>query len=280
MNKGKIRVGIVAPGSRIDADLAERAKALAGRLLPEEAIELVFHPQCFQSAGHFAGDDEARARAFLEVANDPEIDALWWARGGYGACRLVERIIPELGPAARAKTYLGYSDAGFVLAALYRHRIGRVAHGPVVADLKRENGEAAFARSLAFLAGRGEDALEPAVRSGGLLAAFNITILSHLIGTPWLPDLSRHILMLEDVSEHHYRIDRALWHITSHRDMRRAAGLMLGRCSLIPPNDPDFAQTEEEIARHWCEVSGIAYLGRADIGHDADNKIVPFGKSA
>lgn len=280
MNKGKIRVGIVAPGSRIDADLAERAKALAGRLLPEEAIELVFHRQCFQSAGHFAGDDEARARAFLEVANDPEIDALWWARGGYGACRLVERIIPELGPAARAKTYLGYSDAGFVLAALYRHRIGRAVHGPVVADLKRENGEAAFARSLAFLAGRGEDALEPAVRSGGLLAAFNITILSHLIGTPWLPDLSRHILMLEDVSEHHYRIDRALWHITSHRDMRRAAGLMLGRCSLIPPNDPDFAQTEEEIARHWCEVSGIAYLGRADIGHDADNKIVPFGKSA
>ena len=45
----------------------------------------------------------------------------------------------------------------------------------------------------------------------------------------------------------------------------------------MPPNDPDFAQTEEQVMRHWCNVSGIPYLGRADIGHDAENKIVPFG---
>ena len=82
--------------------------------------------------------------------------------------------------------------------------------------------------------------------------------------------------MLEEVSEHHYRIDRSLFHVTSSPSVRKAAGLMLGRCSDIPANDPDFGQDEEAIARHWCEVAGIAWLGRADIGHDVNNKVVPF----
>ena len=85
-------------------------------------------------------------------------------------------------------------------------------------------------------------------------------------------------LMLEEVSEYLYAIDRALFHITSNPDIRKVSGMMLGRCSDIPGNDPPFGQSEEEIARHWCSVSGIRYLGRADIGHDTQNKIVPFGR--
>jgi len=98
-----------------------------------------------------------------------------------------------------------------------------------------------------------------------------------MIGTKLLPDLSGHVLMLEEVSEHHYAIDRSLFHITSDDGIRRAAGIRLGRCSDVPPNDPDFGQTPEQIVLHWCERTGIPYLGRADIGHDAHNKIVPYG---
>jgi muramoyltetrapeptide carboxypeptidase len=146
------------------------------------------------------------------------------------------------------------------------------------ADLKRENGEAAVKRALAYLVERAPSALEPTVSAGSLTAAFNITMLSHLIGTPWQPDLSGHVLMLEDVSEHMYRIDRALWHITANPAIRRVAGIRLGRCSAIPPNEPDFGQTADEVVRHWCEASGIPYLGSADIGHDIDNKVVPLGR--
>ena len=74
-----------------------------------------------------------------------------------------------------------------------------------------------------------------------------------------------------------YRLDRSLFHITSNPAIRRVRGIMLGRCSQIPDNDPDFGMSEEEVARYWCDRSGIAYLGRADIGHDVGNKIVPFG---
>jgi muramoyltetrapeptide carboxypeptidase len=106
-----------------------------------------------------------------------------------------------------------------------------------------------------------------------------MTILSHLLGTPLQPDLDGHVLMLEEVSEAMYRIDRSLFHITGNPGIRRVAGIMLGRCSDITPNDPDFGMNEEEIARHWCQRSGIPWLGRADIGHDAGNKVVPFGRS-
>ena len=84
--------------------------------------------------------------------------------------------------------------------------------------------------------------------------------------------------MLEEVSEHMYRIDRALGQLVSVPAMRRLAGIRLGRCAPIPPNDPAFAESEVEVAQHWCRLSGIPYLGRADIGHDIDNKIVPFGR--
>ena len=104
-----------------------------------------------------------------------------------------------------------------------------------------------------------------------------MTVLSQLLGTPLQPDLAGHVLMLEEVEEAMYRIDRSLFHITSNTDIRRVSGLMLGRCSAITPNDPEFGMNEEEIARYWCRRSGIPWLGRADIGHDANNKIVPFG---
>ncbi|MEV9375796.1 LD-carboxypeptidase, partial [Klebsiella pneumoniae] len=94
-----------------------RALGLAAVAMPE--VDLVFHPQCFLSEGHFAGSDAVRAAAFLEVANDPAFDAIWFARGGYGSNRILHSVMPQLGEAARRKTYLGFSDMGFLLGALY-----------------------------------------------------------------------------------------------------------------------------------------------------------------
>ncbi len=275
MSARKIRIGIVAPSSRLEASMAERVKGLAADRFP--GVELVFHPQCFRSAGHFAGTDAERAAAFAEVANDPAFDAVWFGRGGYGAGRMAEDALAKLGQAARAKTYLGYSDGGVLLAGLYARGFPAVVHGPMPADIGRSNGEEAVARALSYLATGAAETLEPSVAASAKVVAFNIMTFSQLIGTPLQPDLAGHVLMLEEVSEYMYRIDRSLFHITSHPALRRLAGIRLGRCSQIPDNDPDFGQTEVEVVQHWCAKSGIPYLGRADIGHDAANKIVPFG---
>ena len=76
-----MKIGIVAPASRLESEMAERVNAIARTQFGARA-ELVFHPQCFLKDGHFAGEDQARANAFVEVANDPSFDAIWFARGG------------------------------------------------------------------------------------------------------------------------------------------------------------------------------------------------------
>jgi len=275
MAGSRTRIGIVAPASRIAPELADEVRTLAESLYPDR-VELTFHPQCFLSSGHFAGTDDQRAAAFLEMAGDAAIDAVWFARGGYGSGRIAERACAGLPTAARGKLYFGYSDLGYMLAGLTRAGC-TVAHGPMPADLGRAGGEAAVTRALRYLVERAPDTLEPNVSRKAPSMAFNITVLGHLLGTPLEPDFAGNVLMLEDVSEHHYRIDRALQHVTAQKSIRKAAGIRLGRCSLIPDNDPAFGEDEVQIARHWCEVSGIPYLGRADIGHDIDNKVVPFG---
>jgi muramoyltetrapeptide carboxypeptidase len=274
-----LRIAVVAPSSRASPEAAEQVLRLAAQLYPDRTPQIAFHPQCFASFGHFAGDDATRAAALVEVANSEAYDAIWFARGGYGSGRLIESVLPLLGPAARRKTYLGYSDPGALLAALYSQGFEHLAHGPIPQDILREGGEAAVARALAWLIDRDPTALEPSLAADPRpAAAFNLAILGSMVGTPWQPDLSGHVLMVEEVGEYLYAIDRLLFHVTSNPAIRRVAGLRLGRCSQIPDNDPDFGMTEEEVAQLWCARSGIPYLGRADIGHDADNKLVPFGR--
>jgi muramoyltetrapeptide carboxypeptidase len=272
-----MRIAVVAPSSRFSDEAAGRVARIAAELHPE--IELYLHPQCFLSHGHFAGSDEARLEALVEVANDPGIDAVWFARGGYGSCRIAEDALARFGPAARSKTWLGYSDAGFLLAGLYRAGYANVAHGPMPQDALREGGEAAVKRALAWLVDRSADALEPGLVSGARHAAFNITVFGLLLGTPLEPDLDGHILILEDLCEPTYATDRAMFHIVSSPSVRRVAGVRLGRVSDVTPNEPDFGEDADAVVRRWCARAGIAFLGAADIGHDSANRVVPFGSA-
>ena len=144
------RIAICAPARSITPADAAAVTALAADL---PGIELVFHPQCFLQAGHFAGTDDQRLAAFLDCANDPAFDAVWFARGGYGSNRIAEAAIAQLGTAARSKTYLGYSDTGYLLGALYRAGIGQPVHAPMPGDIRREGGANAVRRTLDWLSG-------------------------------------------------------------------------------------------------------------------------------
>lgn len=270
-----MRIAIVAPARPIDTALADRVTGFAARAFP--GVTLVFHPQCFMSdGGHFAGPDAARVAALLEVAEDPAIDAVWFARGGYGSNRLLAHVMPRLGAVAARKSYCGYSDTGFLLAALYARRIGAPVHAPLVADIARDGGEAAVARTLGWLTTRDRAVLEPGLGPPPAVA-FNLAILAALIGTPWLPDLTGHVLLIEEVSEPLYRIDRMLFQLSHATQLRGLAGVRLGRLAAIKPNDPPWTESPETMIARWCDERRVPYIGRADIGHDAGNKVVPFG---
>ena len=264
------RIAICAPSRSITADDAARVAALAAEF---PGLDLQFHPQCFLEDGHFAGSDQARCEALVECANDPAFDAVWFARGGYGAARVAEDAIARMDRNAGSKTYLGYSDGGTLLGGLYARRIGQQVHAPMPTDIRRQGGEAAVRRTLAFLAGD-KSGLEPRLDNRPT-AAFNLMTLAMLCGTPLMPDLTGHVVLIEEVAEYLYAVDRLMFHVTAH--LGGIAGLRLGRVSQVPENDAPFGHDAQAIVRHWCARHRIPYLGDADIGHDIDNKIVPFG---
>jgi muramoyltetrapeptide carboxypeptidase len=267
-----MRISVVAPSCSLHRGAAEAVEAIVAA---RGDCEVVIHPQCFASAGHFAGSDEQRLAALREVMADPAVDALWFARGGYGSNRIAEAAARDVPQAARGKSYMGYSDAGFLLAAFDRAGLN-VAHGPMVQDVLRTGGEAAIGRALDWLVRRDAGALEPGLQPGRRALAFNLTVLSNLLGTPLEPSFEGADLMIEDVAEHEYRIDRMMFHLSSNAAVRGCASLRMGRMSEIPDNDPLFGSDAQAIVRDWCARSGITFGGVADIGHDAANRVVPF----
>jgi len=267
-----MKIAVVAPSCTLKPEAAEAVTAIVAA---RGDSELFIHPQCFLSDGHFAGPDAARLAALRGVMADESIDAVWFARGGYGSNRIAQAAVADLAPAARSKLYLGYSDSGFLLAAFDNAGLG-VAHGPMVQDIARPGGEAAIHRALDWLVRRDPAALEPGLKAGRRAMAFNLTVLSNLLGTVIEPDFAGAELLIEDVAEHEYRIDRAMFHVTGSPSVRRVSAVRMGRMSEIPENDPLFGSDAESIVRDWCERSGITFDGRADIGHDAANRVVPF----
>jgi muramoyltetrapeptide carboxypeptidase len=265
-----MRIAVVAPSCTLKREAAEAMQAIERE---RGDCELVIHPQCFLTEGHFAGSDEERLAALREVMADPSLDAVWFARGGYGSNRIADEALADLPEAAHSKLYMGYSDAGFLLAGFHKAGL-EVAWGPMPQDVLRSGGPAAAGRALDWLVRRDPAALEPAL--DGPAMAFNLTVLSNLLGTSLEPDFTGIDLLIEDVGEHLYRIDRSMFHVTATPSFRRIRRLRLGRVSDILPNDPDFASDELAVVEDWCSRSGILFGGRADIGHDVDNRVVPF----
>jgi muramoyltetrapeptide carboxypeptidase len=265
-----MRIAVVAPSCTLKREAADAVQALARE---RGDCEIVIHPQCFLCEGHFAGPDQARLSALREVMVDTSVDAVWFARGGYGSNRIAEAALADLPEAARGKLYMGYSDAGFLLAGMHKSGLN-VAWGPMPQDIVRQGGDAAVNRALDWLVRRDPTSLEGELRPPAM--ALNLTVLSNLLGTPLEPDFTGVDLLIEDIDEHLYRIDRTMFHVTASANVRKVARLRLGRIGNIPPNDPDFGRDEVSIVEEWCARSGIAYGGRADIGHDLRNKVVPF----
>ena len=265
-------IAICAPATPITRDHAAALEQLVASEFPQHRV--TFHDQCFESQGHFAGNDLRRLEALLDCAHDSAFDAVWFAKGGYGSNRIAEAATRQMNDSAKSKTYVGFSDCGYLLAALYRAGIGQPVHGSMPVSARSERGRDAVRRVLRWFAGD-NSGLEPSLDGTTPAVAFNLITLAMLSGTPMMPNLDGHIVMVEEVSEHLYAIDRLFFNLSG--TLPRLAGLRLGAITDVPENYVEFGQNEVEIAKFWCDRAGIPYLGRAEIGHTSANRVVPFG---
>ena len=279
-------VRVVAPSSPFEpAALEKGLEVLSGRLglRPRMRNDLVAR------RGYLAGDDARRADEWREAVADPEARAIFCARGGYGAMR----ILPAVDPApllARPRALVGFSDITAIHAVLNRAGLATV-HGPVVTQLGRAPDDAVrHLEAVLFGGAPRPNAWEVPALGAGLVAARTIrpgrasgpllggtlTILAHLAGTPFAPSLEGAILLLEDVGEKPYRIDRCLTQLRLAGALDGLAALAIGQLTSCD----DAGVLAADIVREAALALGVPAIEGLPVGHDDANFAVPLGARA
>ncbi len=231
--------------------------------------------------GYLAGTDAHRRQHLAAAWHDPECRGILCARGGFGSTRILEDWTWQQNT-ADPKWLIGFSDVTALLWSLYNAGICSL-HGPVLTTLADEP-ESSIERLFDIVEGR---AIAPLKGKGwgggtvtGVLLPGNLTVATHLLGTPLLPHLDGVILALEDVTEAPYRIDRMLtqWRLSGL--LSKVRGIALGgftKCE-APPNVPSL--TIEEVLLDRLSDLNIPIVSDLPFGHDSPNAALPVGVMA
>lgn len=266
-------IGIPTPGSLYDRRLLEKGlEILKGWGFVTRAGRKGIRKRRF-----LAGSDSERAEELLGMFLDPEIRAVVCARGGYGAMRLLPLLdyrVMKKNP----KLFVGFSDITVLSAAFLRKANLLTFHGPMVTTLDQTR--SAFREGLRsiLLGGLPERiSLPPGgkVRGGkavGVLLGGNLTLLTHLIGTPYEPPWDGAILFVEDQGEAPYRLDRLLVHLRLAGVLARISGLLLGQLS-----EKKIAKAEWDLFRESFHELNIPIWRGLPIGHGRENLTLPVG---
>ncbi len=226
--------------------------------------------------GYLAGTDCDRRHQLLSAWEDPDCRAILCARGGYGSTRILENWV---WPPDASKWLIGFSDITALLWSLSLVGISGV-HGPVLTTLAAEP-DWSIQRLFDWVEGLPLAPLNGTGWGGGkvsgILLPANLTVATHLLGTPVQPQLDGVILALEDVTEAPYRIDRLLTQWRLSGALSKVRGIALGRFSrcLAPPNIPSL--TIEEVLRDRLGDLGIPIVSNLPFGHDGFNAALPVG---
>lgn len=280
----KKRIKVVAPARWVEPELAMRFAALAER----HGFAVEVSGQCFERLGQLAGPDDRRAAALAEALADPAVDVVWCARGGYGAGRLLDGL-RAAGLDGAGRTFVGYSDITTLLLGLRVPGL-KLVHGPMPIDLDGPGREDNLSRLLSDLAaGRvpappspevaGLRVVRPGIARGPLLAA-NLSLLTGLLGTRHCPDLEGSILVVEDVDEYLYAIDRMFLHLHHAGVLDRIAGLVVGEFSGTQDNETPFGDDLEAIVRRFAGRLDKPVVIGYPMGHGRLNFAMPEGVPA
>ncbi len=236
--------------------------------------------------GYLAGADTDRLSDLNALLADPDPVAIWFARGGYGSGRIVERL--DLEPLCRApKALIGYSDLTVVQAAAWRRHRLVTYYGPMVADLGERGrfDEPSLWESVSGGGGGSSHALDRSavLRPGsgeGPLIGGCLSLLVSLIGTPWDLTTDGAILFWEEVNEEPFRIDRMLGHLRHAGKLERLRGMVVGRLTGCQPRGGSDDLSIEEILLTHLEGTDYPVILDLPAGH-ADAKItLPLGRTA
>jgi muramoyltetrapeptide carboxypeptidase len=247
-----------------------------------------------QRHGYLAGTDEQRAADLNAMFADPEVKGIFAQRGGWGSPRLLPLLDFET-VRRNPKVFVGYSDITALLNAIHQQTGLVTFHGPVAASnirpytLESLRRAILSAEPIGTLANPPKDSDELVNRtyriltlrggtSRGRVVGGNLTLLAAMMGTPWQVDTEGAILVLEDVNEELYRVDRMLTQIAQGGLLEKAAGVVFGYCTDCPVRGPSLS-LEELLHEHLGELGVPAMAGLA-FGHIREMLTLPIGLEA
>ncbi|MGJ1431823.1 S66 peptidase family protein [Sphingobacterium spiritivorum] len=274
------KVAIVAPASFIRGNIDEAVAILQGW-----GLEVQSGKSVSSSYHQFAGDDDLRATDLQEALNDPEIKAVFAARGGYGTVRIIDKI-DFTAFIRHPKWVIGFSDITVLHSHIQQSFGIPTIHGQMPKSFA--DGTSASLETLqAALFGENTDFKykqhtfpnRPG-KGEGILTGGNLAILISVLGSVSDVDYDNKILFIEDVGEAYYSIDRMLWALKRAGKLDKLAGLIIGGFTSMKDSEPPFGQTVEEIVMD--KVRGFDYpvAFHYPAGHIDNNHALVFGKKA
>jgi muramoyltetrapeptide carboxypeptidase len=280
MLKTRAKIAIVAPGGRVDP---EKLKFPLSRLR-DCGWEGILGQHVYDQYRYYAGSRDARLSDLLWALTAPDIDAVWLARGGSGTAQLLSEVPWD---SLDRRPVIGFSDATAIHVSLFKAGIVSV-HGPGVGSLgSDEQSVDDFSwDAIRSLLAEGRDSLlpgellcGPAQPVRGNLIGGNLTVLASLAGTPYSIRADQAIVVLEDINEPTYKIERCLWQLIESRALAGVAGIGFGEFTGCGRYDDNSSWLREAV-REMVEPLSIPVLWGLPIGHGRRNVAFRHGVSA
>ncbi len=270
-------IGIAAPSGPITTI------SPAIRMLQDAGLQTIISSDIERRDNYLAGSDNRRIEELHDLFRNPQVKAIWAARGGFGCARIIADLDYDL-IKRNPKIIIGFSDLTVLLNTIQKKTGLITFHGPVLSTIMRD-GIKALTDCLVTLSRpipdnlkiKGLEILRPAEAKGRLIGG-NLSCLLSLLGTPYEPEWQNAILLLEDINEPAYKIDRMLTQLQQAGRLEQVSGIILGD---FLDND---LRTLSDIELIWQRVldisSDIPVWANFPMGHGTKNLILPLGLPA
>ncbi|OFX25634.1 MAG: LD-carboxypeptidase [Bacteroidetes bacterium GWA2_31_9b] len=273
------KIGIVAPARKIE--LSEISFAI--EVFESWGLKVELGKNIFKTDRQFAGTEKERADDFQYMIDNPEIKAILCARGGYGSIKMVKHIHFE-NLIKNPKWIVGYSDITVLHAIINEKLKMKTIHGIMPFNINTENKEDDSVISLKkVLFGNkityninGDILNKPGITSGILIGG-NLSVLYSLAGTKYEYDYSDKILLIEDLDEYLYHIDRMMMNLKYSGKLQNLKGLIVGGMTEMHDNQVPFGKSAYEIISESVREYNFPVCFNFPVGHQKENRALTFG---
>ncbi|HEY3114874.1 MAG TPA: LD-carboxypeptidase [Gemmatimonadaceae bacterium] len=274
------RVALIAPAGPLQkAEDLPRAQENVRTL----GWKAVVAPHATQRVGYLAGNDRDRLNDINRALRDPEIDALWCLRGGYGIIRILSGIDYDA-ISTTPKAIIGYSDITALHAAVQRKCGVITYHGPTAREPLSDFSRDSFQRAVVTQTdscGTAPNAREinPGAAEGTVVGG-NLAVLASLCGTAFMPDLTDGILILEDINEPVYRVDRMLQQLKLSGALNGCKGIAFGQCVKCSDDGGGVGRAFDDVLGEIAKELRVPCLAGIPVGHIDQQWTIPLGAMA